>query len=341
MQFSHKRVAVIFNPVGGSAKAGVIQKLKAHFAELGIELIELTTTPAPGSARELSAQAATMDVDLVIACGGDGTVCQSAEGLIGTGIPLAVFPAGTGNLFARTFYSNPEPSRLVAMVAAGQPQPLDMVSMTYRGEDGSEHKQLFLVAAGFGRISDAISGATPKMKRLFGKLVYVVRMARACMNPGPVRYVFTPYTQKPLPVKADTGRDEDRARPGNTGSIAVASAAQEYVAGTKFDVQAAAVFAINTVPPAMGSLSRGCNASDGLIDVVAITAGSFTRLLRTFSKFAQGRPDKADDYIRMRCPKLTIETSSPVTPNIDGDPGAPTRLIELTALPGAVQIIVS
>jgi diacylglycerol kinase family enzyme len=40
-------------------------------------------------------------VDLVVACGGDGTVAACAEGVTGTRVPLAVIPLGTGNLLAR------------------------------------------------------------------------------------------------------------------------------------------------------------------------------------------------------------------------------------------------
>ena len=40
-------------------------------------------------------------VDLVLACGGDGTVTACAEGVTGTGVPLAIMPMETGNLLAR------------------------------------------------------------------------------------------------------------------------------------------------------------------------------------------------------------------------------------------------
>ena len=83
--------------MGGSAKSGTIDKLEAACRTQGIELVKLTTTADFGSAKRLSAKAvARRDIDAVIACGGDGTACQAAEGLFGSGIPLAVFPAGTG-----------------------------------------------------------------------------------------------------------------------------------------------------------------------------------------------------------------------------------------------------
>ena len=47
-------------------------------------------------------EALRRDVDVVLACGGDGTVRTVAEVLAGTGMPMALIPAGTGNLLART-----------------------------------------------------------------------------------------------------------------------------------------------------------------------------------------------------------------------------------------------
>jgi diacylglycerol kinase family enzyme len=304
--FQSKRVAVIFNPKGGSAKAGLIDQLKSALAAKGLELIQYTTTAAPGSARDLARQASAAGVDLVIACGGDGTVCQAAEGLMGTATPLAVLPGGTGNLFARAFYAKPDAAQLVELITLGQPQSLDMMRLKYRGLDGSDHEQLYLVALGLGKISDAISGATPEMKRRFGKLTYVVRMLAAGFNPKPVTYTIS----------------------AEENNVSVSA-------------RASAVFALNAVPPSMATLSRACNASDGLIDVVALKATGFFSLLRLSLRFAGGRPDLSPDYLRLRAKAVRIETDRPVCPNIDGDPGQMTQSMQITTLPQAVKVIVS
>lgn len=314
MKLNHNRIAVIFNPMGGSASSGMIDKLAAACTAHGIELVKVTTTADFGSAKKLAGEAVQTGMyDAVIACGGDGTACQVAEGLMGSGIPLAVYPAGTGNLFARAFYASPVPTRFVDMIVHGQPQPLDMVRLTCTDTSGKEHQQLFLVATGFGKISDAISFASARMKRIFGKFAYVARVAVACVRPSPVRYTVTP-------LAAD-------------GSHSLHHKPMSYTAS--------AVFAFNAVPPSMLAMSRGCNASDGLLDVVAITADGFGSLLQIFTRLASGRPDLSTHYRRVRAASLRIDTSVPVTPNIDGDPGVATQSLLLTVLPQAVQIIVS
>jgi diacylglycerol kinase (ATP) len=306
VRFKTKRVAVIFNPNSGTAKAGAIEQLKAACAAKGIELVLYTTTAAPGSARDLTSQARSAGLDLIIACGGDGTVCQVAEGLIGTDTPMAVLPGGTGNLFAGAYYSRPDAVGLVELIATGQPQALDMMRLNTRGLDGSAHEQLYLVAVGLGKISDAISGASPEMKRRFGKLTYVVRVLAACFRPRPVTYTIT-------------SEDND----------------------TSISATASAVFAINAVPPTMATLSRACNASDGLIDVVGVRATGFFSLLFFALRLALGRPDLSPHYLRLRAKSVRIETDKPVCPNIDGDPGQMTQSMEITTLPQVVKVIVS
>ena len=310
MNIGQKRVAVIYNPNSGSAKSGLITQLCAQItAEGGIPVL-YTTTPAPGSARDLAAQAAAEGAVLVIACGGDGTVCQVAEGLMESGVPMAVLPAGTGNLFARAFNAQPDLDKFVALIKSGQPQPIDMMLLSYKDVDGKPHEQLYLVAVGLGKISDAISFASAKWKKRLGKLVYVWRVLKACLNPNPVTYRFI----------ADNG----------AGTSTSESSAK-----------AAAVFALNTVPPSMATLSRGCNASDGLLDVVAMRATGFFSLLNFSLRMATGRPDLSPHYLRLRAKKVRIETSRPVCPNIDGDPGHMTQVMEISTLPQAVKVIVS
>src|SRR6202041_1803221 len=75
----------------------VVRAMEDHGG--GEPLWQETTPDDPG--RGQAEKAVSAVVDLLIACGGDGTVTACAEGVAGAGVPLAVIPLGTGNLLAR------------------------------------------------------------------------------------------------------------------------------------------------------------------------------------------------------------------------------------------------
>lgn len=63
--------------------------------------VEHTFTQYPGHATELASKASLAGFDLVVAVGGDGTVNETAQGLLGTSTPLGIVPVGSGNGLAR------------------------------------------------------------------------------------------------------------------------------------------------------------------------------------------------------------------------------------------------
>jgi len=299
-----RKIAIVYNPKGGSASIKKIEALAGYFTVRGIDVYFRPTTPEPGSAKNLTREAIELGVDLVIAFGGDGTAEQVAEGVTGTTVPMAIYPGGTGNLFARSFYSVPTPERIANMVINGTPQKVDMIRADYTDVQGQAHSQLFLVGFGLGKLSDAISGASPVYKRIFGRLVYVLRVAIACLWPSSRRFeLSTPESQT--------------------------------------SVTAAAIFALNVIPPAMTAVSRGCSASDGLMDVVVFEARNFWHLIGVAFCLAFSRPEQSRFYKRFRTRELTIRCNKPRLPNIDGDPGVKTKEIKLTVVPAAVQMVLS
>ena len=68
-------------------------------AQFSLELVE---TKSRGHATEMARQAVEDGMDLVVALGGDGTVNEVANGLVGSDVPLAVLPGGMANVFARS-----------------------------------------------------------------------------------------------------------------------------------------------------------------------------------------------------------------------------------------------
>jgi len=98
----------------------------------GIES-SLLITEEPGDATEFARQCVTDGYELVIACGGDGTVNEVVNGLAGSAVPLAVFPSGTANVLAKELripWDVCGAAELVARshprrIALGQIAPLD------------------------------------------------------------------------------------------------------------------------------------------------------------------------------------------------------------------------
>ena len=93
-----KRVHVVINPAAGQDQA-VLKILNRVFHPAEIDW-SVSITHRPGDAARLAREAAETGFDAVGVCGGDGTVVEVANGLIGTGVPLAILPGGTANVLA-------------------------------------------------------------------------------------------------------------------------------------------------------------------------------------------------------------------------------------------------
>ena len=94
-------IKIIVNPKAGSGKAREIGfRTEKHLCDLGIEY-SLDSTFRPKGAVSLAKKATRDGFDLIIVVGGDGTVNEVANGMIGSLSTLAVIPAGHHNNFAK------------------------------------------------------------------------------------------------------------------------------------------------------------------------------------------------------------------------------------------------
>ena len=96
MSVAPRTVVVIRNPTARRAPSedALRRETLEHLVSAGWS-VDIQTTEAPGHATVLAARAAAAGVEVVAACGGDGTVHEVVNGIVGTGTALAVLPAGT------------------------------------------------------------------------------------------------------------------------------------------------------------------------------------------------------------------------------------------------------
>lgn len=82
-------------------------------------------------ARELSA-----DADLLAVAGGDGSIHDAAQGLVGSEVPLGIIPTGTGNDLARTLGIPLNPVEAASQLLEYEPQPIDAIHYRCSGVEG-------------------------------------------------------------------------------------------------------------------------------------------------------------------------------------------------------------
>jgi diacylglycerol kinase family enzyme len=164
------RTAVVINPTRFSDLDRERADLCAALAAVGCPdpLWRETTEDDPGQAATRDVVAA--GVEVVLACGGDGTIRACADALAGTPIALAVLPAGTGNLLAANLSLPSDVDSIVKAVAGGRRRAIDLGQL-----DSGEH---FAVMAGMGFDAAMMESTWESWKRGLGWPAYVIGGAR-------------------------------------------------------------------------------------------------------------------------------------------------------------------
>ena len=97
-----KKGILIYNPVAGRRPAGRVREVRkaANVLRRGGLEIELAPTTGPAMAQELARGAVAKGVDVVLVCGGDGTINEVINGVVPSQVPFGILPGGTANILA-------------------------------------------------------------------------------------------------------------------------------------------------------------------------------------------------------------------------------------------------
>jgi diacylglycerol kinase (ATP) len=126
-----------------------------------------TSKDEPG--RGLAERAVQDGAQLVVVCGGDGTVSSVAAGLAGTGVPMCIMAAGTGNLVAANLGIPADAPAALEVMASGVDRPVDV---------GRTREGVMVGMAGIGLDASMVADAPPWLKAHAGWSAYAVSLLR-------------------------------------------------------------------------------------------------------------------------------------------------------------------
>jgi YegS/Rv2252/BmrU family lipid kinase len=163
-------LAIVWNPATVRDPDGLRAELKRRAADSDVCWFE-TMEADPGAGQ--TEQALADGAELVLVCGGDGTVAACAGTLAGTGVPMGLVPTGTGNLLARNLGLPLELAAALDRVFGGKHRTIDLVETA---------DKRFAVMAGLGFDAALIRDTGERAKQRHGWIAYVAGGLRALRN---------------------------------------------------------------------------------------------------------------------------------------------------------------
>jgi diacylglycerol kinase (ATP) len=302
-----RNALLIHNPNAGNGGHGRRRQIEAArriFSSNGIDTV-LAETRGPGEATQMAQRAGTDGRQLVIACGGDGTLNEIINGLAaqpnGLRVPMALLPGGTANVLAKELGLPWDIPRAAQLLVNGQVKEIALGLATPLEEP--EKKRFFLSVAGAGPDGIMVYSLDLDLKARIGILAYWWQGMHAMF-----RYKF------PL-FKVVSGDQEINS------SLVVIGRTKHY----------GGPFKITTRADLFGNEFEG----------MAVTTRSGMRYLSYLPKLWFGEMRKTKGVFFWKADRIVCEPldKHPVYAQIDGEPLA--RLpVEFKIVPRALKLLV-
>jgi diacylglycerol kinase (ATP) len=181
-----RNALLIHNPNaggGGDARRAKLDEARRILEARGIRA-DLAETTAPGEATEIAKRASGDGRQLVIACGGDGTINEVVNGLAdsrnGHRVPLAFLPAGTANVLAKELELSWDIPKAAEQLARGEVRDIALGLATPLAQP--EKARYFLTVAGAGPDGRITYAVDLDLKARMGILAYWLQGVREVFN---------------------------------------------------------------------------------------------------------------------------------------------------------------
>lgn len=199
---SEQKAFVIVNPTAANGRVAVQwPTVRDQLASLGLAF-DFRLTERPLHATAIAREATQAGYSPIVAYGGDGTVMEVVNGLLGepgtvSAAPLGIIPGGTGSDFVRTLGIPHDYREACARLITGTEHLVDVGYVIFQSFDGSERRVYFANVAGLGFDGEVVERVQRSSKALGGTLTYLLNLllTLVCYRNKHVTLCFVDQTQ--------------------------------------------------------------------------------------------------------------------------------------------------
>ncbi|WP_413533112.1 diacylglycerol/lipid kinase family protein [Empedobacter brevis] len=171
------KIIFIINPIAGKGQGQLIENdIQQYFKNKNVDF-ETYLTKNSGHATEITNQVLAKNPDIVVACGGDGTINEVAQALIGSSVALGIIPIGSGNGLAANLHIPKSTIKAFDTILDAKINKIDA---------GKINENYFFSNMGLGIDADVINNYAQNKTRNF--LGYVTASTKAIFNFQPKKF---------------------------------------------------------------------------------------------------------------------------------------------------------
>ncbi|MBI1760516.1 MAG: diacylglycerol kinase family lipid kinase [Acidobacteria bacterium] len=189
-----ERITLIYNPTAGALRRNptIINRLVAALEARHLA-VTLSPTKRAYHATELAREAVRAQADCVLVCGGDGTINEAVQALVGTDTALAIWPGGTANVLAKELRLPNDPDATAALITQQHVRAISVgKAVKPAGDQTPDWERYFLVMAGIGLDATIVQNVDLKLKKRLGTGAYLAAglgfLARLPLTPFSITF---------------------------------------------------------------------------------------------------------------------------------------------------------
>jgi YegS/Rv2252/BmrU family lipid kinase len=172
-----RKTILLYNPLAGSRRQRRVADIEAAMAILRSAGVEVTAEATGGSGDDTAQtrRAIADGCDTVFACGGDGTIHDVLQGLVGSQTALGIIPLGTANALAHDLGLPLSPAAAARASLTATPRRIAVGRVTYQKLSGGSGSRYFTVTVGVGADAHLFYKLDPLVKNRIGMAAYYAK----------------------------------------------------------------------------------------------------------------------------------------------------------------------